>query len=84
MNESIFQHPDSYVGNKDDHYVSEGMIENVVYASRHDWGGWETSETRCGGCLIFLAPIMNFFSEMMLQTKMLPEETHYEGASEVA
>lgn len=42
MNESIFQHPDSYVVNKDDHYVSEGMIENVVYASRHNWGGSET------------------------------------------
>jgi len=39
MNESIFQQPDSYVGNKGDHYVSESlMIENVVYASRHNWG----------------------------------------------
>lgn len=48
--------------------------------------GLKHKETRCEVAKqhrrIFLAPIMNFFSEMLLQTKTLPEKTHYERASE--
>lgn len=68
----------------------EGMIENVVYGSRHNCvsgEGLKHKETCCEAAKqhwhIFPATIINFFSEMLLQTKTFPEKTHYEHPFEV-
>ncbi len=64
----------------------EGMIENVVYASRHNCvsgEGLKHKKHTKQHWRVFLGPIMNFCSEMLLQTKTFPEKTHYGRASEV-